>query len=129
MSFRIIPDSRLSMVDLEDIGEIVSKIALNCEHYYSVYPLVGEQSITYTKISNIFSQKMGTDIKIRNISIDSWKEKAHSSGMAEEKILILSKMFEFYDKFGFIGNINTLSYLLNRQPIRFNQFIDRDVHL
>lgn len=121
-------ETRLSMVDLEDVGEVLSKVVLNCAHYYAVYPLVGVQSITYQEICETISQNFGIDIKIRNISIESWEKKAYSLGMPAEKISILSRMFDYYNKFGLIGNKNNLDILLNRQPTDFDQFINRDVH-
>ena len=52
---------RFSLVDLNDIGDVVAKVILNPKHYYAVYPLVGTQSISYKKslyfFLNIFPDK------------------------------------------------------------------------
>ena len=47
--------------------------------------------------------------------------------MSEYAIENLAGMFEYYDQWGLVGNVNVLRWLLNREPTSLEIFVDRIV--
>lgn len=104
-------DAKLSMVDLADVAEVAAQVIGNQDHYGAVYELCSGNSISHAEISNI----MGAEYSAEQISIKEWRENAQEAGLGDYQITTLIKMFDYYQKHGFIGNGNVLKLLLGRE--------------
>jgi hypothetical protein len=47
--------------------------------------------------------------------------------MSDYAVENLVKMFEYYDKWGLVGNPNVLRWLLKREPASLEAFVERTV--
>jgi hypothetical protein len=54
-----------------------------------------------------------------------WEEDARSSGLKPSAIKTLQQMFEYYEKFGLVGNANILTFLIKRPATKFTDFVQR----
>ena len=128
-------DSRISMVDLEDVALAAANVLMDIHaedniplHIGATYELVGTQAITPAQIAAILAQQLGRPVVAEKVSIETWKSRARNSGMGEYQVNTLVKMFNYYEKFGFWGNSQVLSWLLNRPPTSFESFVKHVVH-
>jgi hypothetical protein len=64
-------------------------------------------------------------VTAERIPLGTWEQTARESGLGDYQILTLTKMFCYYESYGFSGNSNALKALLQRQPASFADFIKR----
>lgn len=117
-------DSFSSMLDLQDLAEVVLKVLTSPGHEYGIYELSSCQTFSARQTADIVSKKTGRLISATALDRTEWEKTMRRSGMAEFAINTLLKMFEYYEEYNFIGNCNQLRWLLGREPVRFEQFID-----
>ena len=125
-------ESRISMVDLEDVALAASNIlgddvaeGRQSPHCGATYELVGTQAMSHKEVAMILSQQLNRPVDAESVSIDTWEREVRSSGLSNYQVKTLVKMFEYYEKFGFVGNTNVLNWLLNRPTTNFGEFIRR----
>jgi NAD(P)H dehydrogenase (quinone) len=116
-------NTKISLVDLNDVAEVSSKVLTENNHSYAIYELVGEPSLTQIDIANILSKKFNQTIAVKELLLDDWKERMKSANMRVEQINTLVSMFKHYKNFNLSGNSNVLKMLLNREPTSFNEYI------
>jgi NAD(P)H dehydrogenase (quinone) len=118
--------ARISIVDLEDVAAVVARVLTEDQHAGSVYELAGPQALNQVEVATILSEKLGRAVQAVEIDRREWERNARKSGLGDQSINILLKMFEYYDQFGLIGNSNVLEYLLKKPATTFAQFLDRN---
>jgi uncharacterized protein YbjT (DUF2867 family) len=127
-------ESRLSMVDLEDVA--ISAVIVLTEkhpgneqplHHGAIYELAGTQAMTQSEVADILSQELGLPVVAERLPVETWEARARAAGMSEYEVTTLIKMFVYYDQFGLSGNPNVLSWLLNRPATSFEDFVKRAV--
>jgi NAD(P)H dehydrogenase (quinone) len=123
-------DTRISMVDLEDVAIAAAKVLMDVNpeddqplHIGATYELVGTQAITPSEIAAILAKQLGHPVVAEKISVETWKSSVCNSGIGEYQINTLTKMFNYYDQYGFWGNSRVLSWLLNRPPTSLEAFV------
>ncbi len=119
------PQTRLSMVDLEDVAQVAASVLTGPGHGEAVYELVGVPAISQTEIADALSGHLNRPVTVEVVPLDEWERNARASGMGEYQVTTLLKMFRYYERFGFTGNSNALSFLLQRQPVSFTDFVGR----
>src|SRR5271157_1474646 len=119
------PETPLSMVDLEDVAQVAAMVLTQPGHERAIYELVGVSAISPTEVANILSEQLNRPVTAKVVPLEEWERNARSSGMGSYQVLALSKMFCYYEDHGFIGNPNSLRYLLGRQPTSFAEFVNR----
>ncbi len=119
------PESRLSMVDLDDVAQVAVMALTEPGHQEAIYELVGVSAMSQTAIANTLSEQINRPVVIKVISLKEWERNAKNSGLGEYQVATLIKMFRYYERYGFVGNPNVLSYLLQRQPTSFTDFVRR----
>jgi NAD(P)H dehydrogenase (quinone) len=128
-------ESRITYVDLDDLANAAA-IILNDSldnkiqpgHFGATYEIAGMQALSHMEIAAILSQKLNRPVRAEYISTKVWKNKASQSGLGAYQTDALVKMFNYYDRYGLMGNAHSLGMLLNRLPTSFEQFIDRYIH-
>ena len=127
-------ESRLSLVDLDDVAEAaaivlqaVSSNGHQPQHNGATYELVGTPATSQTEIAEILSQQLGRSVVAESVSIDTWERQAKAAGLGENQVQTLLKMFAYYDQYGFWGNSQVLSWLLNRPATSLDTFVKRTV--
>jgi hypothetical protein len=75
------------------------------------------------------SMKMhfGHDIKVETTPDKILSSQLKKHGASDYLVNTLLKMFHHYNEHGFIGNPNTLSWILGRKPTNFSSFISNTI--
>jgi NAD(P)H dehydrogenase (quinone) len=119
------PETRLSLVDLEDVAQAAAIVLTEPGHIGATIELVGTAAMSQLEIARMLADQLGRSVKAEVIPLDEWERVARSSGLGEYQVLTLIKMFCYYESYGFAGNTNALSSLLGRQPTSFAEFVKR----
>jgi uncharacterized protein YbjT (DUF2867 family) len=117
-------DSRSSMIDLNDLSDVVLEVLTRTGHEYAIYELSSCQTFSARQIADIVSKKTGKLIKASALDRIEWEKTMRTRGMSDYAVDTLLKMFEYYEDYNFIGNCNQLRWLLGREPVKFEQFIE-----
>jgi NAD(P)H dehydrogenase (quinone) len=120
--------SRISFVDLHDVGEVATMVLTDPSHQGATYELVGTEPLTQTIVASILSQRLKRPVAAQEIPLDDWRAGAESTGTLSPYALeTLSQMFRYYAKFGLEGNPRILSHLLGRPPTSLSDFVVREM--
>jgi uncharacterized protein YbjT (DUF2867 family) len=119
-------DTRISLVDLEDVAEAAAIVLTDSGHAGATYELAGPEPLSQSEVSIILSDRLGRPVRLEPITVNEWKRKVQSVGMMSPYELdTLANMFGYYARHGFVGNSNVLSWLLGRQPSNLAAFLER----
>jgi uncharacterized protein YbjT (DUF2867 family) len=118
-------ETRLSMVDLEDVAEAAAIVLSQPGHIGASYQLVGPDILTQLEVAEIIGQHLERRVVVEQVSLEDWEGDARSNGLGEYQIRSLIRMFRYYGSYGFWGNSNVLSTLLVREPTEFTGFVKR----
>jgi uncharacterized protein YbjT (DUF2867 family) len=123
-------DRLQSMVDLDDVTDVVLDVLVNPErHYGATYELVGRGRYDAHQLGGIISDVMGRPVPVEEISGDEYLkafigDKDPANFTHEARVLrAISARYSAHD---FIGNPNVLTWLLGREPTSFAQFVKRN---
>ncbi len=117
-------DSKFSFLDLEDLAEVAKIVLTQPNHKNAIYELASTNPISHTGIAEIFSKALNRQIHAEKIEIETWKQSA--KGLSDYALENLVRMFEYYDKFGLVGNSNMLKWILKREPNSLETFIKQN---
>ena len=120
--------ARSSMIDLNDLAEVVIKVLNHDSHINATYQLCGCERLSAEQIVEFISQKSGKKIIARAIDRNDWEKLMRTQLMPDYSVETLLKMFNYYEKFDFLGNCNQLTWLLGREPTDFGKFIENFLH-
>ncbi len=122
------PDTKLAMVDAEDVGEVAAKVLTEDGHQNATYELVGDTYLSTNELMDVYNKVTGknaiavyeTDPKkaMKAFSRDDW------DAYPGQAFLHLA---ETYSKYGIAGNSNVLTWLLGRKPTSFEDWIRREL--
>lgn len=118
-------ETRLSLVDLEDVAEVAALALTEPGHTGATYELVGAEALSQTEVATILSQGLGRPVRAKAVPIETWERQARASGLADYQVKTLVKMFHYYEDYGFCGNPSVLGWLLGRPPTTFRTFVKR----
>lgn len=120
-------NTRLGMVDLEDVALAAASVLTRPGHEGATYELAGAEVLTQIDVARTLSKQLGRVIRAETVPIDVWERQARASGLGDYQVEALIRMFRYYERYGFWGNPNTLSWLLRRPPATFATFVQRTV--
>lgn len=118
-------DTRLGMVDLEDVGAVAALVLTEAGHEGAIYELAGAEVLTQTEVAESLSEALGRAMRTETIPPGPWEAQARLAGLGEYAIESLLAMFRYYEQHGFWGNPHVLTWLLGRQPTSFRDFLAR----
>ena len=118
-------ETRLSMVNLEDVAEVSAIVLTEPGHEGATYELTGAEALTQTEIAAILSQQLGRPVRAKAVPLETWEKQARESGLGDYQIETLVKMFRYYECYGFWGNPRALGWLLGRPPTTLAAFVER----
>jgi uncharacterized protein YbjT (DUF2867 family) len=118
-------ETRLSLVDLDDVAEAAALVLTNRGHSGATYELVGTPPLSQIEIAETFAQALKRPIQAEAETVESWEQRARSAGMDDHARETLTKMFCAYARDGFKGNPNVLGWLLGRPPTSLAAFAAR----
>ncbi len=120
-------ETRLSLVDLDDVAKAAANVLTELGHTRAVYELVGTRGLTQTEVAAVLDAKLGQAVRAEEIPLADWEARARASGMGDYQCETLLKMFRYYAEFGMCGNTNVLGWLLGHTPTSFPAFVARFV--
>jgi len=126
-------NSKFSFVDLEDIAEAAKIVLTQPDHTNAIYELAGTLPLVHIEVAEILGRILKRDVRAEKQEIEDWRRRAATalatdadSAQRENYVVEnLVKMFEYYDRWGLVGNPNILSWLLKREPTSFDAFVQR----
>jgi uncharacterized protein YbjT (DUF2867 family) len=119
------PETRMCMVDLEDLAEAASIILTRPGHTGATYELCGPENLSLSDMIAAMGQHLGREIKVETPQDEMFAAQLKKLGVGDYQVNTLIKMFQHYNEHGFIGNPNVLTWILGRKPNDFSSFILR----
>lgn len=120
-------ETRLSMVDLEDVAAAAAIVLTEPGHGGATYELAGAEVLSQIEVARLLAQQLGRPVRAQAVSIEEWERGARASGLGDYQVETLIQMFRYYEHHGFWGNPNVLAWLLGRPPTTFAAFVERTV--
>jgi uncharacterized protein YbjT (DUF2867 family) len=118
-------ETRLGMVDLEDVAEAAAAVLTEPGHAGAVYELAGTEVLSQAEVATILGQQLERPVRAEAVSLETWERRARESGLGDYQVETLVKMFRYYECYGFWGNPRVLSWLLGCPPTTFAAFVER----
>ncbi|WP_315115641.1 NmrA family NAD(P)-binding protein [uncultured Clostridium sp.] len=118
-------ETRMCMVDLEDLAEAASIILTSPGHTGATYELCGSENLSLSDMIAAMEQHFGREIKVETPQDEMFAAQLKKLGVGDYQVNTLLKMFQHYNEHGFIGNPNVLTWILGRKPNDFSSFILR----
>jgi NAD(P)H dehydrogenase (quinone) len=116
-------ETRLSLVDLEDVAEAAALVLVQGRHAGASYELVGTEPLSQVEVAAAIGAALKRDVRAEAESVAAWESRARTEGIGEHERSTLAAMFRYYAKHGLIGNPNTLRWLLGRAPNDLTHFL------
>jgi NAD(P)H dehydrogenase (quinone) len=118
-------DTRLSLVDLEDVAEAAAKVLTSTNHSGATYELVGTLPLSRIEIADAFGRALKKPVRAEAETVESWDARARRAGLEDYARETLAKMFRAYARDGLKGNPSVLGWLLGRSPASLEDFAAR----
>ena len=120
-------ETRIGMVDLEDVAEAAAIVLTEPGHVGAIYELAGPEILTQTEVAAVLTRQLGRPVRAETVPRQVWERQARASGLPGDRVELLLRMFRYYERAGFWGNPRVLSWLLGRPPTPLAAFVDRTV--
>ena len=118
-------ETRLSLVDLEDVAEAAAMVLTKRGHTGATYELVSTLPLTQTGVAAILSDALGRPVRAEAEPLEVWAARARTAGLGDYQLATLIRTFQYYERYGLIGNPNMLRWLLGREPTALVEFARR----
>lgn len=119
--------ARFSVVDLDDLVQAAARVMTEGGHEAATYQLAGPQALSQDDMAGILSELLGRPIRAQAKSLEDMRREAAAAGMPAERIETMCRMNAHYDAHGLVGNPKVLSWLLERPPTSFRDFVRREL--
>jgi NAD(P)H dehydrogenase (quinone) len=118
-------ETRLGLVDLEDVAKAAAIVLTEPGHASATYELAGPEALTQAEIANILGQQLGRAVHAQAVSQTDWERGARAAGLGDYQVETLLQMFRYYEQYGFWGNPRVLGWLVGHPPVTFAEFVER----
>ena len=118
-------ETRLSLVDLDDVAEAAALVLTQNGHGGATYELVGTEPLSQTDVAAAIGAALKRAVRAEAESVAAWEARARGAGLGEYERATLAAMFRYYAAHGLIGNANTIRWLLGRAPASLAAFLER----
>jgi uncharacterized protein YbjT (DUF2867 family) len=118
-------ETKLSLVDLDDVAEAAALVLTGDGHSGATYELVGTLPMSQIEIAETFGRALQSAVRAEAEPVEAWTERARSAAMDDYQLETLAKMFQAYARDGLCGNPNVLGWLLKRPPTSLAAFATR----
>jgi NAD(P)H dehydrogenase (quinone) len=118
-------ETKLSLVDLDDVAEAAALALTGDGHSGATYELVGTPPMSQIEIAETFGHALHRAVRAEAEPVEAWTQRARSAAMDHYQLETLAKMFQAYARDGLCGNPNVLGWLLKRPPTSLAAFAAR----
>ncbi len=122
-------ETRIGLVDLQDVAQVAAVVLTEPGHEGATYELAGSQLLSQGQVASVLSQVLMRKVRVEQISMEEWRRAAVARGLGEYQVDTLVKMFRYYERFGFWGNPNVLTWILGKAPGTLADFVRRQLAL
>ncbi|MBM7566126.1 SDR family oxidoreductase [Paenibacillus sacheonensis] len=119
------PETRIGMVDLEDLAEAAGIILTRPGHVWASYEISGPENLSLSDMKAAMEQHFGHEITVETPQDEMFAAQLTKRGLGDYKVNTIVKMFQHYNEHGSVGNSNVLMWILDRKPNDFSSFILR----
>jgi NAD(P)H dehydrogenase (quinone) len=116
-------DTRLSLVDLDDVAEVAARVLTQDGHVGATYELAGTAPMSQTEVAAAIGAALGRAIRVEAEPVEAWEARVGAAGMGDHERITLAAMFRYYARHGLVENPNTLRSLLGRAPHDLAHFL------
>ncbi len=117
--------TRVSLVDLDDVGEVAAIVLRDKSHDRASYELSSGEDLSVSEMIRIWEKYLGITIKGQVVSLSEWEKRTLQVGLEPERVKTLSRMFKYYGEYGFPGNSHVLAWILKKQPTSYEAFVKK----
>jgi NAD(P)H dehydrogenase (quinone) len=118
-------ETRVSLVDLDDVAEAAASVLTEDGHSGAIYELVGTPPMSQIEIAATFGRVLKKTVCAESETVETWERRARNDGMDDYQRDTLIRMFRAYARDGLKGNLNVLGWLLGRPPTSLAAFTAR----
>jgi uncharacterized protein YbjT (DUF2867 family) len=118
-------ETRLSLVDLDDVAEAAAIVLTSSGHFGATYELVGTRPLSQTEMAETFGRALNKTVVAQAEAVETWDQRARCTGIDDYARETLTKMFRTYARDGLVGSPNVLGWLLGRPPTSLAAFAAR----
>jgi uncharacterized protein YbjT (DUF2867 family) len=119
------PQTRLSLVDLEDVAQAAARVLTEPGHTGATIELVGTPGMSPGDIAEVLSAELDRRVTVEVVPLEVWERRARASGLGDYQVSALTRMFVYYEEHGLSGSPQALTVVLERQPTSFPAFARR----
>ena len=119
------PETRLGMVDLDDVATVAARVLTEDGHAGAIYELAGGDVVTQREIAHRLGDLLDRPVAVEEIPRSRWEADAHAADLDAYAVDTLLRMFDYYARYGFYGNPTVLAMLLGRAPTSLDDFLRR----
>lgn len=109
------PDSRFSLVDVEDVGLAAAEVLTSDRHEGASYELGGPEHVSVREVAAAASAVLEVRVPVHVTTPGRWGRGAGAALPAEARRR-LQAMFAYYDEHGLLAGSLALEALLGRRP-------------
>lgn len=121
-------NARLSHVDLEDVTEVAARVVGDPRHHNATYELCGADDLNGHEIAERISEVAGHRVRAEQVPLDlSVSTEPQDSEAEDYRQDALFRLFGHYGRHGITGNPNVLTWLLERPPTSFREYVRRNL--
>ena len=117
------PDTRMCLVDLDDVAEAAAIILTSTEHMNASYEFSGTENLSLNDMVEVMERCLNRKIKVETPTDEMFSAQLRKFGAEDYRVNTLLKMFHHYNEHGFFGNPNILKWMLGRKPNDFYLFM------
>ncbi|MFN8440273.1 MAG: NmrA family NAD(P)-binding protein [Caldilineaceae bacterium] len=119
-------ETRIGMVDLNDVAEVAAKVLTEAGHSGAIYELASSEALSQSEVAQILSETLGRPVQAEAQDRSEWEANARSTGLSDYAIDTLLRMFLYYERYGFEGNAQVLEMLLGRKTATFAEWAQQN---
>jgi NAD(P)H dehydrogenase (quinone) len=118
-------ETRLSLVDLDDVAEAAALVLTQPHHAGATYELVGTAPLSQSEVAVAIGATLHRQVRAEAEPVAAWEQRAAAASMGAYQRTTLAAMFRYYAEHGLIGNSSALRWLLGRPPTGLPEFLRR----
>jgi NAD(P)H dehydrogenase (quinone) len=118
-------ESRISLVDLNDVAEAAARLLTEEGHDGATYELAGTVPLSQSAVAAAIGLAVNKPIRVEVEHADDWEARAEAAGIGQHERTTLAAMFRYYARHGLAGNPKALTWLLGRTPNDLATFLER----
>lgn len=118
-------DARLSLVDLDDVGDAAALVLTEDGYAHAAYEIVGTKPLSGVDVAQTLERVLGRSVRAEAEAPDVWAA-GPGAALTPYACETLLAMFRYYDRHGLAGNPQVLRGLLGRPPRTLEEFAARE---